>query len=79
MDENQGVGRQLKAEAKKIEEDLLREREEEVRSKQAMRVAVVESRSNVAVAAEKLAIEKREVAEVSAWSRGVTLRNTPSI
>lgn len=64
VDENQGVGRQLKAEAKQIEADLVREREEDVRVKQAMRVAVVESRSNVAVAAEKMAIEKREAAEV---------------
>ena len=63
VDENLDIGRQLKAETRQIEEDLAREREEQVRAKQAMRVAVVDARANVAVAAEKVAIEKRNAAE----------------
>ena len=57
------IGRQLKAEAKLIEEALAREREEATKSKQAMRIAVVDARANVAVAAEKITIEKRIAAE----------------
>jgi len=63
VDENLEVGRQLKAEAKRIEEELAREREEAVRAKQAMRETVVEARANIAVAAEKKALEKRLAAE----------------
>ncbi|GAX77699.1 hypothetical protein CEUSTIGMA_g5142.t1 [Chlamydomonas eustigma] len=63
VEDNQELGRQLKAEAKEIEEGLAREREEATKAKQAMRAAVVEARGNVAVAAEKVAIEKRLAAE----------------
>jgi hypothetical protein len=64
VDENHDIARQLKAEAKRIEEDLAREREEAVRTKQVMRGNVMEGRAGIAFAAEKLAIEKRQQAEV---------------
>jgi hypothetical protein len=57
------VGQQLKAEAARIEEGLAREREGLMRSNQARREAVVEARAGIAVAAEKLVIEKRLAAE----------------
>eukprot|EP00955_Chlamydomonas_euryale_P052747 355265-Chlamydomonas_euryale.AAC.3 len=61
--ENQAVGRQLKAEAKAIEEALVREREEARMAKAALRDAVLDTRGAPAVAAEKLAAEKRQLAE----------------
>lgn len=60
---NQAIGRELKAEAKLIEEAREKEKEEEVKVKQAMREAVLETRGNAAVAAEKVSAEKWSVAE----------------
>ena len=73
VSENLALGRQLKAEAQAIEENLVREREEEVKLKQSKRQVVVEARAGIAVAAEKVAAERRAAAEeerrkqVSVW------------
>eukprot|EP00798_Chlamydomonas_sp_ICE-L_P025435 gene25435-11095_t len=63
VEENLEVGRLVKAEAKRIEEDLAKEREEDVKKKQAMKETVVEGKAAIALAAEKVAIEKRLTAE----------------
>lgn len=63
MEENLEIGRQLKAEARRIEEDLAREREEMMRNNQLRREAVVEARAGIAQAQERLVIERRNQAE----------------
>lgn len=63
VEANQAIGRELKAEIKLIEEAREREKEEEVKFKQAMRDTVHETRGNAAVAAEKVTAVKWTVAE----------------
>ena len=63
VEENQAVGRQVKAELKLIEEQREKDKEEDVKVKQAMREAVAETRGNAAAAAEKAAAEKWTQAE----------------
>lgn len=54
VEENQAIGRALKAEAKAIEETLARDREEARLAKAALRDAVLDTRSAAALAAEKV-------------------------
>ncbi|KAL6758240.1 hypothetical protein V8C86DRAFT_2601438 [Haematococcus lacustris] len=63
VEENQELGRLLKAQSKALEEAKEREVREEVASKQARRAQVIEARAGVAQAAERLAADKRATAE----------------